>query len=138
MKKLWPLLLCFCLGCHTESTKPPIKIGFANNNTSLKITGIDPVIMQDINRDTVNAWQSLFAIYRMPADTDMKDYQPAQPGKYLLKGSAVVFTPDTAFTKRQAYFLRYYNYAGNKSIWDYIEGKTSAGQLHYTDLTFKP
>jgi len=99
---------------------------------------MDPVILNDIDRDTVKNWQSLFAIYRLPADTDVKDYQPVQPGKYQLKDSAIIFTPDTSFIKRQTYFIRFYNYAGNKSIWDYVQGKTTKGQLHYTDLIFKP
>ncbi len=79
----------------------------------------------------------MFAIYRLPADTDMKDYQPTQPGKYLLKDSALVFTPDTPFIKQQSYFVRYYNYADNTTIWDYLRHKTTKGQLHYTDLIFK-
>lgn len=93
--------------------------------------------MQDINRDTIGIWQSLFAIYRMPLDTDVKDYQPIQPGKYVLKDSTLVFTPDTPFVKQQTYFMRYYNYSGSKTIWDYVQGKTRKGQLHYTDLIFK-
>ncbi|MCC8426803.1 hypothetical protein [Mucilaginibacter sp. UR6-11] len=138
MKKGALLLFIFLFGCGHKDPATPVHISLTDSNHSLKITGINPVILNDINRDTVKNWQSLFAIYRLPADTDMKDYQPIQPGKYQLKDSAVVFTPDTSFAKPQTYFLRYYNYAGNKSIWDYISGKTTKGQLHYIDLIFKP
>ncbi|MGF7081231.1 hypothetical protein [Mucilaginibacter sp. UYCu711] len=131
------LLLAFCFGCRPTPSATLVHISLTDSNKSLKITGIDPLILNDINRDTIKNWQSLFAIYRLPADTDAKDYQPIQPGQYQLKDSAVVFTPDTAFVKQQTYFMRYYNYAGNKSIWDYIRGKTTKGQLHYTDLIFK-
>lgn len=137
MKKLWLLVICVCLGCAQSNPKIAIHISLINNKQSLKITGIDKAIMQDINRDTVNSWQSLFAIYKMPLDTDVKNYQPAQPGKYLLADSALVFTPDTPFTRQQTYFVRYYNYTGNKSIWDYAKGKTQLGKLHYIDLIFK-
>ncbi|MDB4926670.1 hypothetical protein [Mucilaginibacter sp.] len=137
MKKIWLLIICVCLGCTANPPKTTIHISLVNNNQSLKITGIDPVIMHDINRDTINAWQSLFAVYRMPADTAMKDYQPIQPGQYQLKDSILVFTPDTPFTKQQSYFVRYYNYAGNKNIWDYIKGNARIGKLHFTDLIFK-
>jgi hypothetical protein len=137
MKKLWPLLLCFCLGCTNAPHATLLKISLANNNHSLQITGVDPNILRDINRDTVSNWQSLFAIYRLPADTDMKNYQPIQPGQYQLKGNALLFTPDTPFIKQQTYFLRYYNYQGNKSIWDYVKGKTQVGKLHFIDLIFK-
>jgi len=138
MRKLLLLISIFCVGCTTKPLAPAIHISLIDNKQSLKITGIDPVILNDIDRDTVKNWQSLFAIYRLPADTDVKDYQPVQPGQYQLKDSAVVFTPDTPFIKQQAYFIRFYNYAGNKSIWDYVQGKTTKGQLHYTDLIFKP
>jgi hypothetical protein len=137
MKKIYLLFLLFCLGCGDKAKVTSIHISLTNNKQSLKIMGIDPVIMQDINRDTVSAWQSLFAIYRMPADTDLKNYQPVQLGKYQLKNNAVIFTPDTPFTQPQTYFLRYYNYEGNKSVWDYIQGKTHVSQLHYNDVNFK-
>ncbi|MDB5156818.1 MAG: hypothetical protein JWR50_1525 [Mucilaginibacter sp.] len=138
MKKQLIFIVLICFGCRHKQSVTPIHISLIDNKQSLKIIGIDPVILNDIDRDTIKNWQSLFAIYRLPADTDNKDYQPAQPGKYQLKDSAVVFTPDTSFIKQQAYFIRFYNYAGNKSIWDYVQGKTTKGQLHYTDLIFKP
>lgn len=138
MKKLLLSISIFCVGCTARPPAPSIHISLTDSNRSLKITGVDPVILNDIDRDTVKNWQSLFAVYRLPADTDAKDYQPVQPGKYRLKDSAVVFTPDTSFIKRRSYFIRFYNYAGNKSIWDYVQGKTTKGQLHYTDLIFKP
>ncbi len=78
------------------------------------------------------------AVYKMPADTALKDYQPIQPGRYVVKNGALFFTPDTPFVWQQIYFVRYYNYSGNKTIWDYLRGKTTKGQLHYTDLIFKP
>ncbi|MDB5005258.1 MAG: hypothetical protein JWQ34_3483 [Mucilaginibacter sp.] len=137
MKNYAWILLLFCWGCKHEAPATVVHISLINNSQSLKITGIDPVIMNDINRDTANRWQSLFAIFRLPADTDMKDYQPIQPGHYQLKDSVLIFTPDTPFVKHQPYFVRYYNYADNKSIWDYVQGKTSKGRLHYTDLIFK-
>jgi hypothetical protein len=136
--KYGALLLLFCFGCKPSTPAPPVHISLTDSHRALKITGIDPVILNDINRDSVKNWQSLFAVFRLPADTDLKDYQPIQPGQYVLKDSALVFTPDTAFAQQQAYFLRYYNYAGNKSIWDYVRGKTTKGQLHYIDLIFKP
>jgi len=132
------LLLFFCCGCGHEPITPKVHIALVDSNHSLKIAGIDPVILNDIDRDSIKNWQSLFSIFRLPADTDLKNEQPTQPGRYLVKSGAVVFTPDTPFVIRQAYFLRYYNYAGGKTIWDYIRGRTKPGQLHYTDLIFKP
>ncbi|MFD2864564.1 hypothetical protein ACFSYC_07655 [Mucilaginibacter antarcticus] len=124
-------------GCNPQPVVNAIQVKYADNH-AVTITGIDAAILNDIDRDSVKNWQSLLAIYRMPADTDMKDYQPIQPGKYLVKDGGLVFTPDTAFTAQQVYFARFYNYSGNKTLWQYIKGNTSKGQLHYTDLIFKP
>jgi hypothetical protein len=137
MRKPWLLILLFCIGCNTDDKQAKVTISLVNHKQALSITGVDPVIMQDINRDTASNWQTLFAVYRMPADTDMKDYQPMQPGKYLLKDSVLTFTPDTAFAPSKTYFLRYYNYGAGKSIADYIKGKAKPNQLRYTDLIFK-
>ncbi len=136
--KIWSslFLLMFCWGC--QSTPPPsIQIKPTNQGT-LTITGINEAILNDIDRDSIKNWESLIAIYKMPADTDLKDYQPIQPGRYAVKNGVLSFIPDTSFVKQHLYFIRYYNYGGNKSIWDYLRGKTAKGQLHYTDLIFKP
>lgn len=138
MKRWGVLLLLICLGCKQKSPTPTVHISLIDSNHSLKITGIDSVILNDIDRDTAKNWQSLFAISRMPADTDLKDYQPVQPGKYRVSKGSVIFTPDTPFVKQQRYFLRYYMHGSNKDIWDYARNHAKPGQLHYTDLIFKP
>ncbi|MGZ3821843.1 MAG: hypothetical protein ACXVB6_14710, partial [Mucilaginibacter sp.] len=90
------------------------------------------------NRDTANgAWQSLLPVYRMPADTDMKDFQNAQPGSYHVNDSLVIFTPDTPFRKGQPYFLRFFEHDEATSAWQYIKGKVKIREATHTDLIFK-
>jgi hypothetical protein len=138
MKKSILLLLLICLGCAPKPNNPSIQITLIDNNKNLKISGLDYAVMQEINRDTTsNIWQSLIPIYRMPADTDMKDYQPIQPGKYMIRDSAVVFTPDTPFFKHQTYFVRYYNFNIGTSTWDYIKNNQKPGKKAHIDLIFK-
>ena len=109
----------------------------ADSNRSLKISGFDKAIITDIGRDTNNeAWQSLLPVYKMPSDTDMKDYQEVQPGNYKVDDSVVVFTPDTAFVKDQAYFLRYFRHDEGISALQYIRDKKRPGSLSYKDLVF--
>jgi len=94
--------------------------------------------MQDIERDTTQHWSTLFPVYKMPADTDLKNYQPIQPGRYLVKDSALVFTPDTPFMRGQAYFIRYYQYNKDDNTLNLIRGKQRPGKLRFIDLIFKP
>ena len=131
-------LLLLCLGCTHHSPKVDIKINLTSSNRSLTIHGFDKAVIADIGRDTANndAWQSLLPVYKMPADTDMKDYQKAQPGNYVVADSVVIFTPDTSFKKGQSYFLRYYPHAEGASAWPHIRDKKRPGDLSYKDLVF--
>ncbi len=138
MKQLFAILLLLCLGCTHHSPKVDIKINLSHSNRSLTINGFDKAVIADIGRDTVNndAWQSLLPVYKMPADTDMKDYQKAQPGNYVVADSVVIFTPDTLFKKGQSYFLRYYPHTEGVNAWQYIRDKKRPGDLGYKDLVF--
>jgi len=138
MRKYILLILLLCLGCMHYPPKVNIKISLTDSNRSLKISGFDKAIIADIGRDTANdVWQSLLPVYKMPADTDLKDYQNAQPGNYKVADSVVVFTPDTAFKKGQTYFLRYYQHTEGVDAWQYIKDKKRPGSLSYKDLVFK-
>jgi hypothetical protein len=136
MKKLLPLLL-FCLGCTHHSKEISVAVSLTNNNHSIRISGFDKAIIDDIGRDTTSdIWQSLLPVYKMPADTDMKDFQQPQPGRYAVKGSQVIFTPDTAFKHGQAYFVRCFDYSGIKSAWQIVSEKKQVGALKHRDLLF--
>ena len=127
----------FYLGCSHRPKAIPVKISLTDNNRSLKISGFDKEIVAEIGRDTANeAWESLLPVYKMPSDTDMKDYQDVQPGNYKVDDSLVIFTPDTAFKKGQGYFLRYYRYDEGTSALQFIRDRKRPGTLTYKDLVF--
>ena len=138
MKRWAYILLLFSIGCTQKPDKINITISLTDSNRAIKISGLDKSIITEISRDTSNyAWQSLFSVYKMPVDSDLKDYQKAQPGNYKVEDSVVVFIPDTSFKKGQVYFLRYYQYDEQVSGWQYISGKKRPGSLSYKDLVFK-
>ncbi len=125
-------------GCASKPKTPPVHISLINNNRSVKFKGLDYAVIREIDRDSVfGTWENLLPVFRMPADTDLKNYQPVQPGSYQLKDSTVVFTPDTPFTKGQIYFVRHFEFDKGDNIWDYIKGKKKLGKIPYTDLIFK-
>lgn len=131
-------MMLISLGCSRQSKQVTIAIKLSDSDHSLTISGFDKAIIAEIGRDTGSgAWQSLLPVYKMPADTDMKDYQAEQPGKYMIKDSVIIFTPDTLFKKDQAYFLRFYHYDKGTNAWQYIRDKKRPGDLSYTDLIFK-
>jgi len=137
MKKIALALLVFCLACKFKAKEAPVSVELINNGQSVKFTGLDPGISGEIGRDSVpDIWQSLLPVYRLPADTDLKDFQQPQPGRYKLLDKAVVFTPDTPFVKGRAYYIRYYHFDEGKSVWDIVKNKRQMGSQPFTDLSF--
>jgi hypothetical protein len=137
MKKITLFLISiFCLGC-TRPSKINIAITLINGNKSLKISGFDKEVINDIAQTADSAWQVLLPVYKMPADTDMKDFQNAQPGNYKVKDSLVIFTPDTPFRKGQVYFVRSFDYNQAKDAWAFIRGQKQKGTAGHKDLLFK-
>lgn len=131
------LLLCF-VACTPARHPAAVQVSLINNKQSIQFKGLDYAVMQDIGRDTdKNVWQSLVPVFRMPADTDLKNYQSVQPGRYQLKDSVVVFTPDTPFVQGQTYFVRNYRLGEGAMLIDYIKGRSQPGKVHFIDLIFK-
>ncbi|WP_428328189.1 hypothetical protein [Mucilaginibacter sp.] len=138
MKSSGWIILLFCFACSSGPKVPVVHISLVNNNRSVKFSGLDGAILGEIGRDSAQAtWQYLIPVFRMPADTDLKNYQHAQPGIYQLKDSIVVFTPDTPFTPGKTYFLRYYQFGRGQSALDLIKGTSKPGTIHHVDLVFK-
>jgi len=137
MKKSAWLLLFFLFSCAEKQHAPSVHISLVNDNKSIKFTGLDKDIATEISRDSIpEVWENMVPVFKLPADTDLKNYQPVQHGLYSLKDSSVVFTPDTPFVKGQAYFMRYYIFKGS-DIWDYLKGKKRLGNVSYQDLVIR-
>ena len=127
----------FLFSCAEKQHAPSIHISLENDNKSIKFTGLDKDIVTEISRDSIpGVWENMVPVFKMPTDTDLKNYQPVQHGVYALKDSSVIFTPDTPFVKGQAYFMRYYIFKGS-DIWDYLKGKKKLGNASYQDLVIR-
>lgn len=137
MKKAALTLLLFCFACSSKPKTPVVHVSLTDSDHAVKVKGLDYAIVSEIGRDSIpGIWENFLPVYRMPADTDLKNYQPIQHGLYTLKDSAIVFTPDTPFVKGQTYFMRYYQFKG-ENVWDYIKGKKRLGEVQFTDLVVK-
>jgi hypothetical protein len=135
-KAAWGLLL-FCFACTQKPKEPVVHISLADSNRSVKFKGLDYAIISEINRDAEpGIWENLLPVYRMPADTELKNYQPVQHGLYTLRDSAVIFKPDTPFVKGQTYFMRYYQFKGD-DVWDFIKRRKRLGTVGYNDLVIR-
>jgi len=139
MKKSFYIIpVLFAFACTPAKHPAAVQLSVINNGRSVLFKGLNQLVVNDISRDTgKNVWQSLVPVYRMPADTDMKNYQPVQPGQYVVKDSTVLFTPDTPFVKGQTYFVRNYRLGEGARLIDYIKSRSQPGKVHFIDLIFK-
>jgi hypothetical protein len=141
MRYLFPcfFILAFT-ACHAPAVKKNngISIRLSADSQSVCISGLDYSVLQEMEKDslTLENWQGIFPVYRMPADTDMKDLQNEQPGTYHITDSLLTFKPDTAFKKHQQYFARFYGSATNFSTSNLIRSKTNLKGQNYTEVVF--
>lgn len=126
-------------GCKPVVKQPAITISKTVNN-AIKFSGLDLTTIQALGSDStsVTAWQSFIPVYKMPADSELKDIQPVQPGKYTVQDTIVIFTPDTPLKKGQTYFARYYHYKKGNTLWQHIKDHQKLTDRTYTDLVLKP
>ena len=139
MKKIFPFVgIVFFCGCKPAPQSPIVTITKTANN-AIKFSGLDRGMIQSLNTDSASAsaWQSYIPVYKMPKDTDAKDLQPVQPGKYVVLDSLVIFTPDTPLQQGQAYFARCYQYDKGSSMWQHIKNHEKITGRNYTDLILK-
>ena len=99
--------------------KPPVQS--ANNSTLLvirlspdssavELRGVPSEVLADFKSDslTEKEWNSFFAIYKVPADSELRDIERPLKGIYVIKDSIVNFTPAEPFHKNQSYFVQCY------------------------------
>ena len=138
MKNIILILILFFISCTPKTQIKPARISLINNHQSVKFSGLDPAIIGEISRDSISGiWEALLPVYRMPADTGLKDYQPVQHGRYLVKDTIIVFTPDTPFVTGKTYFMRYYHFGDINDVGSFIRQKNRLGSVPYNDLIFK-
>jgi hypothetical protein len=140
--RLWPL--CFfviaLVSCHSPlaNHNNKVNIRLSTDSQTVYISGLEYAILHDLKADTLNnqGLQSLFAVYRMPADTDMKDLQKHQPGKYTVTDTAIIFKPDAAFAKHRQYFVRYYGGPVANSQTEVFQSKAKLEGQHFKEVIF--
>jgi len=140
--RLWLVFFAMiCISCHSTdvSERDVTHIILSRDSQLVCVSGIDYSILQQFKKDslTTEAYQRILSVYRMPADTDMKDYQNEQPGIYNITGSLITFKPDTPFKKHQTYFARFYGHAMGNMPTDLAQGKGNLKAPKFTEVIFK-
>lgn len=142
MRQRWfVFFIAICAACHSASLTESdhSRIGLSKDSQMVVISGLDYSVLHELKKDSLSrdAFTQLFAVYRMPADTDMKDYQNEQPGTYQITDSLITFKPDTEFKKHQTYFARFYGHSTENTPTKLAQGKGNLKAPKFTEVVFK-
>jgi len=142
MRQRWfVFFIAICAGCQSASVTESdhSRIGLSKDSQMVIVGGLDYSVLQELKKDSLppEAFQRLFPVYRMPADTDMKDYQNEQPGTYQITDSLITFKPDTAFEKHQTYFARFYGHSTENTPDKLAQSKGNLKAPKFTEVVFK-
>ena len=142
MRRRWfVFFVVVCMGCHSTSVTEDdhSRMGLSKDSQTVFVSGLDYSVLQEFKKDSLplEAFQRIFPVYRMPADTDMKDYQNEQPGVYQITDSLIIFKPDTAFKKHETYFARFYGHSTENTPTKLAQGKGNLKAPKFTEATFK-
>ena len=141
MRRLWLVFFVIICSCHSAGVNgyDTTHITLSHDSQQVCVSGIDYSVLQQFKKDslTTEAFQRILSVYRMPADTDMKDYQNEQPGVYHITDSLITFKPDTPFKKCQTYFARFYGHAMGNTPTDLAQGKGNLKAPKFTEVVFK-
>ena len=113
------LLLLIVTACRSKP-RDNIYINVDHTRQIVSIMGLSSITLNGMQHDSIDlqAWQNLFPVMTMPADTDMRELASPIKGTYKVTGHFIIFTPDTLFKTGQTYFARYYRYDQPIGIWD--------------------
>ncbi len=101
-------------GCSQREEKNKastgVRIALSADSTSVELQNIPSYAIAEFRADSLGTeqWKDFFAVYEEPSDEEMRDFQDAVDGTYLVLDSLVRFLPAGGFKKGQPYFSRCY------------------------------
>ena len=105
--KVFLVIFCgFLFSCNLSNNRT-LKIDFSADSTTINCTNIDPAGLRQLknNLKTDSAYQKLVSVLQTPADDDSTSMEIAWPGKLIMQGDTLVFTPDSTFKKGKTYLV---------------------------------
>jgi len=93
-----------------ESSFKSLFITLSTDNSTVELSGLSTDILEELRSDSLtdSLWINFFAVYEEPADSEMRDFQPALVGNYHIEDSLIRFQPKNKFKSGVTYFSRSY------------------------------
>ncbi|MGV8877887.1 MAG: hypothetical protein ACOH2A_02525 [Sphingobacteriaceae bacterium] len=107
---LFWLMMFFSCNKQKKGEFATVKIALAKDSQSIILKGLRTDVLKQLEADSLSMerWQTLMGIYKMPADSGLIELQKEQPGVYRILDQQIIFKPDTAFKSKKAYLCRFY------------------------------
>ena len=108
------IFLFFANACaqreNNESLDSKLRINLSTDSTMIELSGLSIDVLEELRTDSLEDahWQNFFAVYEEPEDPEMRDFQQAVEGAYLIRDGIIQFTPNERFRTDLAYFSRCY------------------------------
>lgn len=115
------IFLFFIHACKQQDTKESqitsLLITLSADRSAVELTGLSVDALEELQSDSLpdSLWNNFFAVYEEPSNSEMRDFQPALEGTYLIEDSLIRFMPNDKFKPGTAYFSRSYT---NMSLLD--------------------
>ncbi len=93
-----------------QTSNSDLLIRLNSDSTAIELSGLTSLALEEIRTDSIpdSLWVNFFAVYEEPADSEMRDFQPALEGIYTIDGQIIRFKPRDNFRENQVYFARCY------------------------------
>lgn len=117
LKNLFHITIIFFLTFNSckqekikESTSSDMLIRLSADSTAIELHNIPAYIIDEFQADSLqnSQWENFFAVYEDIPDHEMRDFQPALEGSYVIVDGLVRFKPGADFRKEASYFARCY------------------------------
>lgn len=95
---------------QNERLAETIKLRLNSDSSAIELRDVPAHIIEEFLADSLDysQWSGFFAVYEESRDPEMRDFQPALSGTYIIDEGMVRFQPDSAFRKGRSYFSRCY------------------------------
>jgi hypothetical protein len=93
-----------------ESIQNKLIIRLNSDSSSIELLGLASPVLEELKSDSLpdSLWKNFLAVYEEHDDPEMRDFQPALEGIYIIEGELIRFKPKNKFRENQLYFARCY------------------------------
>ncbi|GEM_PF-6330748 len=110
-----------------------------SDSSEVELSGLADQAIEELMTDSLpdSLWTNFFAVYEETPDPEMRDFQPALKGIYIIDAGLIRFKPRDNFRDNGLYFARCYTKLLLQDAESLIETRELFESNGYTEYKFK-